>query len=315
MNERVFIHVGVHKTASTFIKKPELHEFKNVFYVSRPYTQENYAFNLLQYADNSIYKDQILSEEFSLISKASNGKPILISDEMFFGFPLYNFLNRGQIASRLSTVLKSNAELIIIIRNQQELMLSLYKQYLKIGWIDSSIENFIHKPGCGFSLNDWIDGYWKFEIKKRYLNLKSAFSPIHFNYLKILDMYNEYFDNVHVLLYEDFKNNPYEVVNGLCEIISCNPDSERDTLSKIDFSVIENPSISSGEIEKHRIINSSGNDREKSELFIQEATQNIDFYNHYIKELINDSSLLEDNFRANEKYLLGMERYSELYFK
>ena len=105
-DSKIFIHVGLPKTASTYLQNNIFPRLNNVAYIGRPYTQENYAFNTLQYADNSLYASSTTRKEIDNIeNELAKGNPILISDELFSGYAFYNFMNRGIIAERLSEII------------------------------------------------------------------------------------------------------------------------------------------------------------------------------------------------------------------
>ena len=85
---KIIIHVGLQKTASKYLQDVFFPRLNNVAYIGRPYTQENYAFNSLQYAGNSIYNDSVIREEFDRIeNKIAKDNIILIfSVRDFRGF-------------------------------------------------------------------------------------------------------------------------------------------------------------------------------------------------------------------------------------
>ena len=168
--KKIFIHIGLPKTATTFFQEIVFPNIPTVYYIGRPYTQGNYAFNLLQYADDVLYNPSFLKEELSLIENSASRKEfILISDELFYGYPLYNFINRSSIAKRLSETIP-DAEIILFLRNQEDLILSLYNQYIKASKVYMKLDrSFISSPGSGYDLADWNSGSKVFDLKQRYI--------------------------------------------------------------------------------------------------------------------------------------------------
>lgn len=63
--QHVYIHVGLHKTGSTFLQNKVFPNLEETTYIGRPYTQQNMAFNKLQYADSSLYDKQKILEEIN----------------------------------------------------------------------------------------------------------------------------------------------------------------------------------------------------------------------------------------------------------
>ena len=124
-DKKVFIHVGLPKTASTLLQEIVFPALKPVIYVSRPYTQENHAFNKLQYADDSLYAAEELRDEINNIIALEPGNKVLISDELLSGAPFYNFINRGLIPKRFAEILP-DAEVILFLRGQKDIIRSLY---------------------------------------------------------------------------------------------------------------------------------------------------------------------------------------------
>ncbi len=55
---KAFIHVGLPKTATTFLQEKIFPRLSNTTLISRPYTQQSKAFNQLQYADDCHYDSE-----------------------------------------------------------------------------------------------------------------------------------------------------------------------------------------------------------------------------------------------------------------
>ena len=139
--KQIFIHIGLPKTATTFIQQIVFPNIPTVYYIGRPYTQENYAFNLLQFADDLLYNPSFLKEELYLIGTSSSRK----------GFP-----------KQFPTL-----KLSFFLRNQEDLILSLYNQYIKARTVCMKLDrSFISRPGSGYDLTDWNSGIKVFDLKK-----------------------------------------------------------------------------------------------------------------------------------------------------
>lgn len=212
---KIYIHIGLQKTATTYLQSKVFPSIQDLLYVGRPYTQENQAFNALQYADDALYDSSLLVKEMQNIKRTASGKPVLISDELFSGFAFWGFLNRGLIARRLSQVVPE-AEIILFIRNQTDLIDSLYNQYVKTGWYSKTLgPDFLHEPGSGLSLDDWLTDQNNWDYNRRRFKHRAVFSPEVFLYSESIKLYKTLFPKVHVFLYEDFKEDPHRQLQRL----------------------------------------------------------------------------------------------------
>lgn len=315
---KIFIHVGLQKTASTFFQNEIFPFIQGLFYIGRPYTQENKAFNSLQYADEALYNSSLLQKEIEAIRSEARIKPTLISDELFSGYAFWGFANRGSIAKRLSKA-APEAEIILFIRNQTDLIDSLYNQYVKIGWYNKSLgPDFLHKSGSGFKLQDWIDGQRDWKRSRRRFDHRSLFSSEIFRYSDLLRLYKNLFSKVHVFLYEEFKKDPFYQFERLGSIfqLTVNPshrNKEKDVnsgLSKEDlkYKILENRVATA-------IGPSNSKLRKKSLRLLarfqkeQKASERID----YIKNTLRDAGVFQDNELLGELFAEEIPRLSHHY--
>jgi hypothetical protein len=245
-NKKVFVHVGLPKTASTLLQEIVFPALRDVTYVSRPYTQENHAFNKLQYADDSLYAADQLRNEMNHIITLEPTKKVLISDELLSGTPFYNFLNRGLIARRLAEVLP-DAEVILFLRGQKDIIRSLYNQYVKIGWFTGELNSsFISYPGKGFDLQDFAKGKRDWNIDNRFINHQSFMNQYHFCFYELVKLYDANLGKVHVFLYEDLLTRPEVVLLKLEELFETKLPST--VLQRVKTTQV-NPKLSDHEIE------------------------------------------------------------------
>ena len=214
----VFIHVGLHKTASTFFQTEVFPHFENTICLTRPYTQQSRGFNKLQFADDTVYQPEELKIELEQINKEN--KNIIISDECLSGFPQTNYLNRSLIANRLNKFFPQ-AEIILFIRGQKNILLSLYNQYVKMGGTEP-IHNYIWLPKEKYTYEMYCSqektNYWR-KSTRYYNHLTKNINPQHFLYFNLIHLYHKYFSKVHVFLYEDFCQNPQQVITRIQKIL------------------------------------------------------------------------------------------------
>ncbi|NEO27265.1 MAG: hypothetical protein F6K03_10295, partial [Kamptonema sp. SIO4C4] len=96
-----FIHIGLQKTASTFLQEKIFPLFSELTLVTRPFTSQNQAFNKLNKANDLLYDKQEIIDVIQFIQNKEQKSKILLSDESFAGKALYyHYINRTLIAYR-----------------------------------------------------------------------------------------------------------------------------------------------------------------------------------------------------------------------
>jgi hypothetical protein len=115
MEKKLFIHVGLHKTGTTFLQKQIFPNIPNVNYYGP-------------------YMNGILIPNFVLNVKVPENKTTIISCEGLSGHPGFSFneCSREEIADRLHS-LYPHSKIIIVTRKKERWVDSLYKQYIKMG--------------------------------------------------------------------------------------------------------------------------------------------------------------------------------------
>jgi len=323
-DQKVFIHVGLPKTASTLLQEIVFSALKPMTYISRPYTQENHAFNKLQYADDSFYAAEELRDEINNIIALEPGNKVLISDELLSGAPFYNFINRGLIAKRLAEILP-DAEVILFLRGQKDIIRSLYNQYVKIGWFTDELNSrFISSPGQGFELSDFVKGKRDWNIHNRFINHQSFMNQCHFLFYELVKLYDDNFSKVHLFLYEDLLTRPGTVLSSLEELFEAQlPET---VLQRIKTTNV-NPKLSEDEIptqlvqDRLKLLFPSGKykliRKALGEFLVFTMKDNglSDRGEKHIAEIVDPDLFRENNLKLVEKYHdVGITRYPESYF-
>jgi len=318
--KKIFIHVGLPKTASTYLQRKFFPNLNKTCFISRPYTQENVAFNSLQYADSSIYEETLMRAEIDrIIDHAGDDDCVLFSDERFTGSTAYGFENRGSIGERLSRILP-DAEIILFLRGQEELILSLYGQKVKTGRFAGHLdESFLSAPGSGFALDDWLDGKRSWNAENRFINDRSMFSIEVFRYSRLLALYDQLFKKVHVFLYEDLEKDRAACLARLCSIMSCDlPSAEEGQSQKV-----VNRRLSQDRFRKRLARNRleplfSGSDSRTRKIVTKLLARRIpdrsDANRAHVLKLINERAIREDNLAIDRQFDLGMTRHPAHYF-
>lgn len=242
--KKTIIHVGLHKTATTFLQENVWPTIRGYTYLSRPYTQHNSAFNQLQYADETLYKKDLVLKELEHI-KANH---LLISDESFSGKPEYfSYLNRTIIAKRLKELFPE-AEIILFLRDQKDILLSHYNSYIKMPYGIKTIDNFLYKPSRNYHYSDYQKYPDQYDIKSLYYNTNDYFIHLDcFIYSPLVELYNNLFEKCHVFLYEDLRTYRSETISKLEEIV--------EEPVQIQSLSPKNKSLSYLELERRRKVN------------------------------------------------------------
>lgn len=327
--KETFIHIGLHKTATTFFQNKVFPLYENLYFLSRPYTQLNHSFNKLQYADDSRYKEE---EFLSEIDRFSDRK-VLISDEMLSGQPFYNYINRTVIANRLKRVFP-NAVIIIFLRGQKDMLFSLYSSWVKGLEGTQRFEDFLWIPPTH---NYSYEKYYNENLVMRNLTFMSAL-PSHyyyywqdsfslhldnFLYYELVSFYKALFQNVHVFLYEDFLSDPQKVILELERIIG----EKLVNLESLDLNTRVNKRLDHNEIKEFRLNNVLKKLTNKPIMlkllrFLFRNGQKLYpklLLDSFEREQEEQWKILDEFYKANNKKLIdsypeiALEKYSEFY--
>ena len=293
----VVLHIGMHKTASTFLQDILFPNIPNVTYISRPFTILNHEFNSLQYADESLYDEK---EIRSLVDSIQYQK-LLISDENFCGKPVsLGYSNRSVVARRLHSLFP-NAQVIVFLRNQIDLLYSLYNQHIKIfDHFHVPIKRaYWKKSEKRYSLRDYSNKksfnieLLKFNHNEFYINLE------YFLFSRMINFYNSIFNKVHVFLYEDFKIDIEKSVCRLEEILG-----EKVQLDK--KSILQkrvNSKLDDKELEKKRVRNLLSSTSLRLPFTVGKLLYSTSKHDNltYLREFAGDY-FYEDNKRLADQY-------------
>ena len=160
---KIFIHVGLPKTGTTFLQE-------KVF----PKMDVNF-----------IYKENLVTAKLSL------DKVNLISDEdLSHKIDIFG-TNKYEIANRIHRLFP-NAKIIVVFREKEKWLKSLYNQYLKS----------FYRPYISF---------------EKFRNIMIESGALEFD--KYEQHLKNLFDDVLVLQFEDMKKDVYEFVSKICEFM------------------------------------------------------------------------------------------------
>ena len=259
-------HIGYHKTATTWFQKKFYPLLNNYNQVDRSKIRDFFYEN--KYQDFSSKKNQIFCDE-ELSGNIHNGAYLGLLSE--------------NIATKISKF--ENPKVIIFIRNQYDIIVSSYLQYIK--------------EGGNYSFSRYIE-HKEFERSNR----SSLFSFKHFDYKKLIHKYQSLIgkENVYIYLFEDFITDQELFISSFIKDHNLEID-----LNKVDFKK-NNNSYSYVSLFFARIINSFS----RKNVLYKYYIIHLPFVYEYAREIlrrikifpVRSRSFLNDEFRQiiNKKY-------------
>lgn len=192
----MLIHIGYHKTGTTWLQE----RFFPVHpQISTPFSYQEIVENIV-YPHDLNFSDAFAKSYFEpkLRQIELEGRIAVFSAERLSGNPHSGGYDSKVIADRLYAVFP-NAKIWIVLRNQIDMIVSNYKQYVKEG-------------GMG-----QLSYYLKMDPPERI----PSFRFEHFEYADLIKYYQEKFgkDKVLVSFYEDFKISKSDFIKDLCNFI------------------------------------------------------------------------------------------------
>lgn len=190
IDPRPVVHIGHSKTGTTWFQKS--------FYpavTSHRFIDSRLVREALLGPNGLAFEAECARE---LIQGAAAGMPPLLCDERLSGSNLSGGLHgmvAPEVARRIKAILP-DARIVIGIRAQPSMLAASYSQYVKAGGT--------------YGVNRFLfpDSY--FFPGSEYRSQAPRFDLAHFDYQRLIRVYRELFgaDNVHVLLFEEFRAGP-----------------------------------------------------------------------------------------------------------
>jgi hypothetical protein len=175
-------------------------------------------------------------EDFARLIGSAEAKGLVpvISLERLSGSPFSGGYDSTLIAERLKRIFPG-AKVLVVIREQESMIVSTYKMYVKIGGV-LSLARFIASPRSRNLLVPWFD-------------------LSYFEYDRLLRHYSELFgaERLLVLTFEEFVENPAAFVAKIAEFSGLPLDAEQ--LDFLPFDRTPNQSLSSAAVAVRRRLN------------------------------------------------------------
>lgn len=205
---KVYIHVGLPKTATTTLQNHFLTLMDNFNLIGQPLSNQNLSIQEIIHTITDC--ESIEYDESQLAKKISNHitqNKLILSEESFsIGSSLLGRVSRLEITRRLKRLFP-NAKILLTLREQKSIIKSFYLQKRKVDI------NFNQ------SFNQW------FEYNKSIMYKQNIFN--YFFYDKTIKMYEDEFgkENIKILLFEEFLSNQkkyFENIYDFLETRNCN---------------------------------------------------------------------------------------------
>ncbi|RPI75570.1 MAG: hypothetical protein EHM45_14780 [Desulfobacteraceae bacterium] len=188
---KLVVHIGLHKTGSTWLQTCYFPTHPEIHYLNR-IDKEMDVFHYVMKADENQWNIQHATGLVERTLKNTNGKINLYSEENLSGQLWRGCFDSKRIALRMSQVFKG-LKIILIVRNQIDMLKSIYRQY-------------VHEGGYlsfkGFLDDEKIAGKDLLE---------------HLKYATIIEYYMQLFgqENIYLGIYEEFERYPDTFVEEL----------------------------------------------------------------------------------------------------
>jgi hypothetical protein len=212
--KQLYVHVGMPKTATSFLQRFIFPQIKDVFYIDRSNIYYNDLFkNLALINDYCGEKEKVIDHFIKYVFSQKENK-ILISDEAWFGGVtgalFLNYSNHKNLVKYLRKI-NLNTKIIITIRKQADYIESLYKHSIRDGY-HSSLNKFLNKKDDGFS------NFKQFDISGPNIDVYNL------DYLKYIQQYIKFFgkENVLIIPQEAIKNDFHDFERILMSFLGIN---------------------------------------------------------------------------------------------
>ena len=312
-NKGVYIHIGMPRTATTFFQQELFPKLSGIEFYGLPVTHYSEAFNKLQFADDTLYDPSLILKD----AETWKSDKVLLSNENFIGQSTHlNHLNRTSIAKRLKQAFP-DAKIVLVLRNQVDLLASMYA--INVQWKETrKIDSFIWQP---------------FQKKEKqhiggpstsFYNTLEGYENLHgYDYFPLIELYKELFNEVEILLFEDFIHQPEQFASRLANFIDIDKKVVTNTIlnqAKINSGVNQKQANKLARLNKFNAIaeNSNLGNRIYNMLkryIINSNTTSKKAYFSTTKEKELKAFFSERNKKIDTKYPeIGLQNYSAKYY-
>lgn len=157
--KRIIVHVGIHKTATTFLQERCFPQLTGVHFVHHQNYTATPATGIVGLLSGILERDTPfldLDQEKRALTRMLAAVPeplVLISLERLFGNMYYNFYNNGHITRCLGHLVP-DASIVVVIRRQDDLLESLYRQCLR-RYFSPTVDGYLNYVNGEFQNRDF----------------------------------------------------------------------------------------------------------------------------------------------------------------
>lgn len=193
----LLVHIGFHKTGSTWLQKHLFAKGENGFTTETGRPRHHIVYDFVTTDAFQFRPDAIRASYADHIARAQRtGKTLALSHERLSGYPSSGGHDRRLIADRLSATFP-NARVLIVLREQRNLIRSMYSQHITDGGT-GSIRAFLAVP-------------------EPQLERRPKFRLATYEFDGLISYYQQLFGRGHVLVlpYEMLGTEPGQFVNAI----------------------------------------------------------------------------------------------------
>jgi hypothetical protein len=191
---RPLLHIGYHKTGTTWLQRYVFGDSETGF-SQMGGAQRLIAVNAFDFRQRRIRKQM----ERQMGRAQGKGLVPVLSSERLSGEPQFGGYDSELIADRLATVFP-NARILVVVREQTSMFLSIYKEYIRRGGA-ASLRQYLATPR---------DGYWLPQFRFAFLE-----------YHRLIRYYQDLFgaESVLVIPYELLRTQPDTFLRQIGEFV------------------------------------------------------------------------------------------------
>lgn len=196
----IYIHVGYHKTATSWLQQVVFPKHPHIEFWD-PRNRKFEWLTQIAYLHDFDFPTTEFKSKIDQALESQDYKPVVISWEGFMGDPFTGAQTSKRNADRLHSLFP-DARIIVGIRSQMGMLVSLYRQYVQEGGT-CTLPQLLSLPASG-------------RVK---LDLN------HLCFDRLLNYYVQLFgfESVYIYLYEDIKNKPVSFLHELLSYIGVEP--------------------------------------------------------------------------------------------
>jgi hypothetical protein len=191
----LLIHIGYHKTGTSWLQQ---YVWRSTVLGFGRISGEGRAKEAIVAPHDLEFDPDACRSVFAgrIATAEQRGLVPVLSAERLCGDMLYGAYDSATIARRLAAVWPE-AKVLAVVREQREMILSSYREYVAGGGL-LRLEDYLRRPPARFP-HPW------------------PFNPVHFEYVRLVGLYRQLLPEVLVLPYELFRDDARAFVGGIVE--------------------------------------------------------------------------------------------------